>query len=200
MNPHFLYNILNTVQGLVYSNRKTEASELLGNFSDLMRKTLQSSENAYISLREELDILTLYLLLEKARFDESFTYELAYPDMHAYMHLKIPSMLIQPFVENALNHGLLHKKGAKNLHVHFDIQPEATHYVLTVTIDDNGIGRQASAEINQRFQKKSLGFATRATTQRIELLNLDKKNHISCHIHDKAQGTKVEIIIHIPIS
>ncbi len=199
MNPHFLYNILNTVQGLVYSNRKTEAGELLGNFSDLMRKSLQTSENAYISLRDELDILSLYLLLEKARFDESFAYELAYPNMQGYIHLKIPSMLIQPFVENALNHGLLHKKGVKDLRVHFDIKPEATHYALTVTIDDNGVGRQASAEINQRFQKKSLGFATRATSQRIELLNLDPKNYIACHIHDKVQGTKVEITIHIPI-
>ncbi len=200
MNPHFLYNILNTVQGLVYSNRKTEASELLGNFSDLMRKSLQSSENAYISLREELDILALYLLLEKARFDESFEYELAYPNIQSYMHLKIPSMLIQPFVENAINHGLLHKKGAKNLRIHFDIKSEANYHALTVMIDDNGIGRQASAEINQRFQKKSLGFSTRATNQRIKLLNLDQKNHIACHIHDKVQGTKVEIVIHIPIT
>ncbi len=197
MNPHFLYNILNTVQGLVYSNRKTEAGELLGNFSDLMRKSLESSENAYISLREELEMVGLYLLLEKARFDDSFRYDLAYENLSDYMHLKIPSMLVQPFVENALKHGLLHKKGDKYLRVHFDMQPETTQHKLTVTIDDNGIGRKASAEINQRKKNKSTGFATRATAQRIALLNLDKKNHITWQIHDKPQGTKVEIVIHI---
>jgi ligand-binding sensor domain-containing protein len=205
MNPHFLYNILNTVQGLVYSNRKTEAGELLGNFSDLMRKSLQASENAYISLREELEMLSLYLLLEKARFDDSFEYELAYENIREYQHLKIPSMLIQPFVENALKHGLLHKKGAKHLRVCFDIQEETTHQTLIVGIIDNGIGRQASAEINKRHKNKSTGFATRATAQRIELLNLDKKNHITWRIHDhlnerkEPQGTEVEIIIHVPI-
>jgi hypothetical protein len=199
MNPHFLYNILNTVQGLVYSNRKTEAGELLGNFSDLMRKSLQTSEHAYISLREELEMLGLYLLLEKARFDDSFRYDLACENLSDYMLLKIPSMLIQPFVENALKHGLLHKKGDKYLRVHLGVQPEATYYALKVMIDDNGIGRKASAEINQRKKNKSTGFATRATAQRIELLNLDKKNHITWHIHDKPQGTKVELIIHVPM-
>jgi sensor histidine kinase YesM len=115
------------------------------------------------------------------------------------MLLKIPSMLIQPFVENALKHGLLHKKGDKYLRVHLGVQPEATYYALKVMIDDNGIGRKASAEINQRKKNKSTGFATRATAQRIELLNLDKKNHITWHIHDKPQGTKVELIIHVPM-
>lgn len=197
MNPHFLYNILNTVQGLVYSNRKKEAGQLLGNFSNLMRKSLQASENAYIPLREELEILHLYLMLEKARFDETFQYELKQEAISEYQHLKIPSMLIQPFVENALKHGLLHKKGEKRLEIFFEMQENA----LKVTIDDNGIGRQASAEINQRHKNTSTNFATRATTQRITLLNLHKKETVVWNIHDKMdennepKGTKVELII-----
>jgi LytS/YehU family sensor histidine kinase len=197
MNPHFLYNILNTVQGLVYSNRKKEAGQLLGNFSNLMRKSLQTSENAYILLREELEILQLYLMLEKARFDETFQYDLKQEAISEYLHFKIPSMLIQPFVENALKHGLLHKKGEKHLEILFAMQENA----LKVTIEDNGIGRRASAEINQRHKHTSTNFATRATAQRIELLNLYKKKTVMWHIHDKIdennepQGTKVELII-----
>ncbi|TAE70341.1 MAG: hypothetical protein EAZ85_11835 [Bacteroidetes bacterium] len=192
MNPHFLYNILNTVQGLVYSNLKKEAGELLGNFSDLMRKSLQASENTYIDLRDEIDILQLYIMLEKSRFDNNFSYIFDVEQVRDCLSAKIPSMLIQPFVENAFKHGLLHKQGIKKLFIQFFVINEN---ILKIVIDDNGVGREKSAEINQKHKQKSTGFATKTTEKRLELLNYQQKNKIKLNIIDKIEGTKVEIFI-----
>lgn len=197
MNPHFLYNVLNTVQGLVYGNRKSEASDLLGNFSDLMRKMLESSEKPYISLKEELENLRLYLELEKIRFeDSSFHYAISsdIPNLQEYL---IPSMLLQPFAENAIKHGLLHKKGDKKLL----IQVEKYQEGIKIIIDDNGIGRKQAQDIRLRQQKKSTQFASSAIAQRIELINKMKKFEIDLQIIDKEthtgepSGTNVEIIV-----
>lgn len=200
MNPHFLYNILNTAQGLVYSNRRTEAASLLGNFSDLIRKTLEVSEQPYISLKEEIKNLTLYLYLEKVRFEEAeFSYEMNYKNAMTWSDQQIPSMLIQPFVENAIKHGLLHKKGEKKLTILFQ---EMNEKKLLVRIEDNGIGRQNAAQIRARQAKPSTGFATSAIQQRIELLNKIGNYRINYQIIDKinneqAEGTVVEITIEI---
>lgn len=197
MNPHFLYNVLNTVQGLVYGNRKSEASDLLGNFSDLMRKMLESSEKPYISLKEELENLRLYLELEKIRFeDSSFHYAISsdIPNLQEYL---IPSMLLQPFAENAIKHGLLHKKGDKALFIHI----EPFQGGVKITINDNGIGRKQAQDIRLRQQKKSTQFASSAIAQRIELINKMKKFEIDLQIIDKEtstgepSGTNVEIIV-----
>lgn len=197
MNPHFLYNVLNTVQGLVYGNRKSEASDLLGNFSDLMRKMLESSEKPYISLKEELDNLRLYLELEKIRFeDSSFSYQIQAEVPHLQDFL-IPSMLLQPFAENAIKHGLLHKKGEKKLSIFIEKQETA----LKISIEDNGIGRKQAQEIRQRQHKKSTQFASSAIAQRIDLINKMKNFKIDLKIIDKENsageplGTNVEIVI-----
>jgi ligand-binding sensor domain-containing protein len=197
MNPHFLYNVLNTVQGLVYGNRKSEASDLLGNFSDLMRKMLESSEKPYISLKEELENLRLYLELEKIRFeDSSFHYQIS-SDVHNLQEYQIPSMLLQPFAENAVKHGLLHKKGDKNLW----IQVEKYREGIKIIIDDNGVGREQAQEIRQRQHKKSTQFAGSAIAQRIDLINKMNQFKIDLQIIDKknstgeALGTKVEIVV-----
>lgn len=192
MNPHFLYNILNTVQGLVYSNLKKEAGQLLGYFSDLMRKSLQASEEAYISLKDEIEILQLYILLEKSRFDNNFSYIFDVENVQEYSSKKIPSMLIQPFVENAFKHGLLHQKGHKKLFIQMSI---INQKILKIVIDDNGVGRKISTEINQKNKNKSTGFATKASEKRMELLNYEQKEKIKLHIIDKIQGTKIEILI-----
>ncbi|GAB4494076.1 MAG: hypothetical protein OHK0045_24700 [Raineya sp.] len=197
MNPHFLYNVLNTVQGLVYGNRKSEASDLLGNFSDLMRKMLESSENPYISLKEELENLHLYLELEKIRFEDSSFHYAINSDVHNLQEYLIPSMLLQPFAENAIKHGLLHQKGDKKLL----IQVEKYQEGIKIIIDDNGIGRKQAQEIRQRQHKKSTQFASSAIAQRIDLINKMKNFKIDLQIIDKENsageplGTKVEIIV-----
>lgn len=180
MNPHFLYNMLNTVQGLVYTNQKREAGELLGDFSDLIRSTLQASEKEDISLEQEIENLQRYLHLEKARFGDDFQYQIIYNEQSQLLHQEIPSMLIQPFVENALKHALLHKQGNKKLNIHFEIKPQT----ISIQIEDNGIGRKKSQEIQQRNTLKSTGFGNSAIKKRIEILNQMKKYNISLHIED----------------
>ncbi len=198
MNPHFLYNILNTVQGLVYSNRKGEAAALLGKFSDLMRKALESSEIPYLPLEDEINTLRLYLHLEKSRFEgQDFDFEIIDSQAESLFENKVPSMLIQPFVENAIKHGLLHKKGEKRLKVSF----LETNSGLKILIDDNGIGREKAAQIRQRQAQHVQHFTMSATQQRIDLLNKIKKFYIDFKVIDKYDqkqnptGTKVEIFM-----
>ena len=197
MNPHFLYNVLNTVQGLVYGNRKTEAGALLGNFSDLMRKTLQSSDKQLLTLTDEIETLRLYLELEKARFNEGFSYTIEIADLEDISAIYIPTLLLQPFAENAVKHGLLHKRGIKTL----DIRFEKTAEGVLVTIDDNGIGRQHSMAINQRKKNKPPAFATLALNERMVLFNRLYKKKITCVITDKLDedqkpvGTMIQVRI-----
>ena len=197
MNPHFIYNVLNTVQGLLYDNRKTEVGNLLGNFSDLMRKTLQASDKQLQSLREEIENITLYLELEKARFDKDFEYTLEVKLQDDSSDLIIPSMLLQPFVENAVKHGLMHKAGKKELSIKF-IQSE---YGLNIYVEDNGIGRKQSMQINQRNKNKPQSFATKAISERIELFNRLYKLKITHDVVDRydelnnSMGTAIHLFI-----
>jgi LytS/YehU family sensor histidine kinase len=197
MNPHFLYNVLNTVQGLVYSNRKTEAGSLLGNFSDLMRKMLQSSDKQILSVADEVENLRLYLELEKARFDEGFSYSIEIEHIPDPSFVFIPSMLVQPFAENSVKHGLMHKRGSKKLIVRFSKTAEG----IRVSIDDNGIGRLRSEEINQRIHNKPAAFATLALEERMALFNRLYKRKIQIEMIDKigpdgqAEGTLVLLLI-----
>ncbi len=197
MNPHFLYNVLNTVQGLVYGNRKTEAGELLGNFSDLMRKTLQASNKQLLPLQDEIENIRLYLELEKARFDEGFTYRIEIIHIDDLSAIYVPSLMLQPFAENSVKHGLMHKQGSKEVIIRFEKEADG----LRVVIDDNGIGRVHSMEINQRSKGKPYSFATVALNERIALFNRLYKHKITCHISDKMDerqqslGTRVELFI-----
>jgi hypothetical protein len=197
MNPHFLYNVLNTVQGLLYDNRKTEAGTLLGNFSDLMRKTLKASDSQLQHLNEELENLRLYLELEKARFDKDFSYSIQTNLREDATLIFVPSLMLQPFVENAVKHGLLHKSGHKELSIQFDQLDEG----LRVIIEDNGIGRKQSEMINTRNKNKPSSFATKAIDERIKLFNRLYKQKISYTITDKEDdwhqslGTIITLII-----
>jgi len=197
MNPHFLYNVLNTVQGLLYDNRKTEAGTLLGNFSDLMRKTLKASDSQLQTLHEEMENLRLYLELEKARFDKNFSYSISTNLREDPTAIYIPSLMLQPFAENAVKHGLMHKNGLKKLTISF----EQTDEGIQVIIEDNGIGRKQSAIINTRNKSKPSSFATKAIAERIDLFNRLYKQKISYTIIDKSDehnqpaGTTITLII-----
>lgn len=198
MNPHFMFNVLNAVQGLIYSNQKTKANEYLGSFSDLMRKTLGVSDKKEISIAEELETIQLYVELEKARFDnkdfEAFYHLPEQLDLSLYL---IPTLIIQPFVENAIKHGLLHKSGSKILQMTVE---QRTDDYWVIVIEDNGIGRQESAKINQQIRKHQ-PFATRATSHRIQLINKISVKPIKIQTEDlmnsfqKPCGTRVTIWI-----
>jgi len=200
MNPHFMFNILNAVQGLIYSNQKTKASEYLGTFSDLVRKTLDNSDKKEVSIEQEIETIRLYINLEKGRFEEdSFFYTIHLPDGEDLSVYNIPSLLIQPFVENAIKHGLLHKKGMKRLEINVEKDNEAQ--LWRFIIEDNGVGRETSKNINSRI-KKHASFATNAIENRIQLINKINKLPVTIKIEDlisiqgEVLGTRV--IINIP--
>lgn len=197
MNPHFIFNSLNSIQDLILQQDVRNSYHYLNKFSQLMRKVLEASESDEISLADEINFLTLYLDLEKLRFGEEFSYDIICdPSIHS-SYRNLPSMLLQPFVENGIKHGLLHKKGAKKMTIEIvPIGSNAMRYIIR----DNGVGRKKAAEINQRRQTNHNSFATRATEQRIELLN--NRPGFSFNIvildlihSDEAVGTEVQITV-----
>lgn len=197
MNPHFFYNALNTLQSFILSNEKRLAIDYLSKFSNLTRTILEMTEKDFISISEEIKTLQLYLDIEKGRFDEDFSYEIQVGKNIDQESIKIPTMLLQPYVENAVKHGLLHKQGHKKVIISFETQNNE----LNIGIDDNGIGRQKSNELNQIKNKNHQSFATEALQNRIDLLNEYNHKNISLKIIDKHNiqnlptGTLVEIII-----
>ena len=199
MNPHFFYNALNTIQAYIFVNDKRNANKYLTKFSKLTRLILEMSEKEKISLHEELTALTLYLELEKTRFGDDFNFELIVDEKLETDFCKIPSMLIQPYVENALKHGLLHSKKEKKLRIHFF--QEASF--LNVVIEDNGIGRAKSKEINNLKEDKPNSFSTNANEKRLALINTNHPNMVSVRYEDLQDeyknnvGTKVILKIQL---
>jgi LytS/YehU family sensor histidine kinase len=200
MNPHFIFNVLNSIQEIILLNDKKQANNYLGKFADLMRLILDQSNKIAISLDDELRSLKLYLELEALRFEENFEYEIKVADMLYTYNIRIPAMLIQPYVENAIKHGLMHKLGEKKLLLSFSLFNENT---LLCVITDNGIGRKRSYEINRMREKKHTSFATGATQRRLELLNQGKEQTITVSFvdlkdeHGNDNGTKV--LLYIPL-
>lgn len=200
MNPHFIFNALNSIQELYTLGDKRMANEQMGNFARLTRKILDVSGKRTITLSEEIEILSNYLALESMRFEEDFTFEIGFSDDIEEDYVQLPPMLIQPYVENSIKHGLLHKKGPKKVAVFFEInEPEN---LLQCTITDNGIGREAAAEINKNRATSHVSFSTSATEKRLQLLNHGRAQRIMVQyadVIDKDQqmaGTKV--VIQIP--
>jgi len=200
MNPHFMFNILNAFQGLIYSNQKTQANEFLGVFSDLMRKTLDMSDKREVSIQDELEAIDLYVSLEKARFvEEEFEYTFETDIPEELKNYAIPSLILQPFIENAIKHGLLHRQGIKKLKL--SISKENDQY-WRFEIEDNGIGREQSYTLNKNLKKHD-SFATQAIDSRIGLINRLSKVPIHIDVIDlkddanKALGTRV--VLKIPI-
>ncbi|WP_020527044.1 sensor histidine kinase [Flexithrix dorotheae] len=199
MNPHFIFNALNSIQEYIISNQKNLASSYLVKFSRLIRIYLQHSQVNEVTLSAELEALSLYLELEKIRFEEELIYHLEIAEGVNTRQIKVPSIFIQPYVENAIKHGLLHKKNNRRLEIKFELSDSKTR--LLCQIEDNGVGREAAERIkNQNNFHPS--FATKANQERIDLYNLNRSNKISVEIHDikendKALGTLVHISIPI---
>lgn len=199
MNPHFLFNVLNSIKGYIYENDKKNATRYLNDFSNLVRKVLDLSSLPSVTLAEELETLSLYVNLESMLIDGDFEYQLFVEESIDSHAIYIPSLLLQPYVENALKHGLRHKTGAKLLSVKITEQVE--NELLLIEIEDNGIGRKAAEIINERQGKKHQSFATNANEKRLNLLNFEKKNFVGIEIIDKidanneAIGTRVLIRI-----
>ena len=197
MNPHFIFNSLNSIQALILKEDVKNSYNYIVKFSTLVRNTLSYSDKSFISFDEEIKLLQMYLDLEKLRFKDGFNFKLT-----TYAHIKgyIPPMLIQPFVENAIKHGLLHSKEEKTLSIEFKLGD-----VLLCIVEDNGIGREKSMEIKKRQGRKHEAFSVNALEQRFMILNEIYGSQIGFKIIDlksgnKAMGTRVEIRIPIKTS
>jgi sensor histidine kinase YesM len=201
MNPHFLFNVLNSIKGYIYENDKKNAARYLSDFSNLVRKVLEMSSQVKVSLEEELEVLKVYIELEAMLLQSDFHYTITLDEKSDTAGITVPSLLIQPYIENAFKHGLRHKIGRKELHLRILLDDE--HEVLTIEIQDNGIGRTASARINKENSPEHNSFATDAMQKRLELLNHEKKDLVGIEISDKfdstgeAAGTIVTIRIHV---
>jgi LytS/YehU family sensor histidine kinase len=198
MNPHFIFNALNTIQSYIYMNDKRSAGIYISKFSDLTRSILDMSNKEFITLHEEVNALEIYLSLEKMRFEDSFDYSINVSSQLNKESIQIPSMLIQPYVENAIKHGLLHRKNNRILKLFF----EKKGNYLEIIVDDNGIGRKQSEEKNKNNQRKHQSFAMEANKKRLDILQ-QHFSDINLQFIDKqsplgeAEGTKV--IITLPL-
>lgn len=194
MNPHFLFNALNSIQNLVLKGDIENTYTYITTFSNLVRKTLNYSDKEYIDFEQEVQLLELYLSLEKLRFSKQFEYTITGKNIEGFL---VPPLLIQPFVENALIHGLLHKEGERKLSIHFELTD-----ALTCIIEDNGVGREASKQINLRKNKQFESFSTAAIRKRFEILSHLESGNLGYEFVDlekdgAAIGTKV--ILRIPV-
>jgi len=169
MNPHFVFNSLNSIQECIVTGKYGDASNYLNKFSKLFRALLENSSKQLISLAEEIEVLKLYLSLEHMRFEGSFEYSIEADEDLEKEEILIPSMLLQPFVENALWHGLMHKEGMRNLTITFKFLSEDMY---SCTIDDNGIGRKQAAELKAARQsgKSHISRGMQITADRIMLM------------------------------
>lgn len=162
MNPHFVFNCLNSIQECIVTEKYSEASKYLNKFSKLFRMVLNNSDRNLVTVEEEKNVLELYLELEQMRFEQSFVYHIDIDEDLEADDILLPSMLLQPYVENAIWHGLMHKTGYRELHIKFRRLSED---VFSCIIEDNGIGRKKSFEIKaknahtKRHKSKGLQIA-----------------------------------------
>jgi ligand-binding sensor domain-containing protein len=197
MNPHFIFNSINSIQGFILKNKVDDAIGYLQDFSKIIRQTLENATKENISLDEEIEYIKWYLNLELMRFDKKFKVEFRLPDNLDPQHIQIPPMIIQPYIENAIRHGLLHKNnGAGFLLIAFSVEEEN----LMCVIEDNGVGRKKSREIESWRTLAHKPQSTRITQDRIELLNKrtqSNKYRITiidlCDGNGVSNGTRVEI-------
>lgn len=191
MNPHFIFNSLNSVNHFIATNNELEANQYLTKFSKLMRGVMENSTEDFIPFQQELDLLQNYLALEKTRFADKFDYEIEVDESLNTQSLKVPGMLVQPFLENAIWHGLRYRTTKGFLKLHF----EKENQYLKITIEDNGIGIEESKKQKTEHQKARKGRGMKNTLERIALLNDLYHQEIQCNITDKqnAQGVFVEI-------
>jgi tetratricopeptide (TPR) repeat protein len=195
MNPHFLFNALNSIQDLVLLKDIKNSTIYLGKFSALIRKILLSSKEQFISLDQEVEILQLYLDLEKLRFGDQLEIEFNCDILiEKQNHILLPAMFIQPYIENAIKHGLFHKKGLKKLLVDFSI----SNNLLTCVIEDNGIGQEKANEMKIKTLHLHTGFSTEAIQHRIKFLNQTLNKKIIIETKDlmenqQPQGTRVTL-------
>ncbi len=197
MNPHFIFNSLNSIQSYILTHDTDMAVTYLGKFSQLMRLILANSGNNFVMLKEELKAITHYLDLEKLRFDNKFDYTISLDKDIDTEFIEIPPMVIQPYIENAIIHGILHKPSRGEIAIDFGINEK----FLLCTITDNGIGREQASRLREEAGIKRRSSGMYITQARLEMINTEMMEDFSVKVTDLKNndgtpaGTRVELHI-----
>ena len=196
MNPHFLFNALNSINSFIVKNEVHLASDYLSKFSKLMRMILEHSKKKVVSLSEEMETLELYLKIENKRFENSFTYSVIIHESLNANEISIPPLIIQPFVENAIWHGLQHKKSNGHIDIKFSM-PDSEK--LKIEITDNGIGRDKAKALKSKSGSDKKSYGIQITKERLKSVNPDNEIIITDLYDEKGtpEGTKVILLINM---
>ena len=195
MDPHFIFNSLNSIQYLITIDNKTSALKYLSKFSKLVRRVLENSVNTQVALADEITLLKHYIELEQLRYNHTFKYDIHIERSVDIYDTEIPFLLIQPYVENALAHGLRHKPNEGKLTI--ELNQFDSH--LLCAVEDNGVGREEAQRRKRKSIYPSRGMSV--TQQRLETLNIGKARETSVRILDLTNeqnqplGTRVEILV-----
>lgn len=199
MNPHFIFNALNSVQQYILSGDADQANRYLSKFSRLQRMVLNYSDQEFIKLDKEIELLQLYLELEQLRLHENFDFTIALSEDMDSNEINIPPMIIQPFIENAIWHGLMPRQGQRSINIHFDLEEN----LLQCLIRDNGIGRAAAAQLKQHNgtlpQHTPKGM--QLVMQRLHILQQQHKQPFEAEVtditagNDEVTGTQVKLTL-----
>ena len=205
MNPHFIFNCLNSIKLYTLENDGLTATDYLTKFSRLIRLVLENSRSERITLANELETLQLYIEMEAMRFNDKVKYSIHVAQDIDTHYIEIPPLLLQPYVENAIWHGLMHQEGGGMIWI--DVKTSETvetrhalslqNTTLQITITDNGIGRAAAAALKSKSATHQKSFGLKMTSERIDLINQLYKTNTQVSIEDLEQGTRV--IVEIPI-
>ncbi len=196
MDPHFIFNTLSSIQSFITTNSSKDAVSYLSKFSKLMRGTLENTKKQKIAIKDEIEMLELYMDLEKLRLNNKFTYQIIVDENIDTQFEEIPPMLIQPYVENAIWHGMSHKTIDGLIKISFKLIHEN---LLKCEIEDDGVGRKKASELSKKREKNtSLGMSI--TKERLEIINSLKDSKLNISIIDLeenniAKGTKIELFI-----
>jgi len=195
MNPHFIFNALNSVNHFISQNDERTANKFLSEFSRLMRLVLENSQEDFISLQKEEEIISLYVKLEHYRFRDKFDYQIHLDENLNKETLELPPMLIQPYIENAVWHGLRYKESKGNLNVNIGKDSHG----LKVEILDNGIGRKKSSELKTANQKKHNSTGLKNIQDRLSILNTVYKTNYKVAIEDLPSDAGTRVTISLPL-
>ena len=194
MNPHFIFNCLNSINRYIVKSDQATASLYLTRFAKLIRLILDNSNSKTVTLTNELEALHLYIGMESIRFEKQFTYEIIVDEDVHPDHVYVPPLIIQPYVENAIWHGLLHKEQSGHLKIQISLKEAG---MLECLIEDNGVGREKAKEMKSKSASTSKSLGMKLTESRLAILNKQSNWGASVEVIDlmgadgDAAGTRV---------
>ena len=194
MNPHFIFNSLNSIGDYILKNDTESASDYLTKFAKLMRQTLENSEKKEVLLVDDISLLTTYLDIERKRFNMGFAYDIVIDPLVDPENTLVPPLILQPFIENSIIHGLTSQKGEG--HIHIEIKKDQD--MILYSVDDNGVGRQKVIESKPLENKVSLGM--KITKSRIDIINQLKNTKGDVKVIDKDKGVRIEVSLPLELA